>query len=237
MSCLPLAVTRFCSYNAFPLTRAHLFSQQSSKLIRVAAKFAPYCHRQSRKLCIRNGFYEKRLYCLLFRPFNSMVATASGKCKIDSDAVDRSMEDKKADTMEVPTTSSQNLNKNASNMLSQESLSSPQPSLNEKKQAAERARRSEEMWDTFVPERKMTLYSPAFYILLAAVIVLHLYNNHVDSLRDREESTESKLERQRKEDLYTLRRKRGQSMQNSGTNSNDELNPSLNEIECTLPQY
>lgn len=42
--------------------------------------------------------------------------------------------------------------------------------------AAERAKQAESMWHTFVPERSWGIRSPAFWILLVLVLMLHQYN-------------------------------------------------------------
>lgn len=46
--------------------------------------------------------------------------------------------------------------------------------------AGERAKAAEELWDTFVPDRKMGLQSPMFWVLLVLCVVLHFINEARD---------------------------------------------------------
>ncbi|OEH77564.1 hypothetical protein cyc_08703 [Cyclospora cayetanensis] len=42
---------------------------------------------------------------------------------------------------------------------------------------AEQAAQSQRLWDLLVPDKNMSLFSPAFWVLLVAVLCLHAYNN------------------------------------------------------------
>lgn len=60
------------------------------------------------------------------------------------------------------------------------SSSTSDEKFDEAMKAKERAKASEELWDTFVPDRKIGFTSPVFWVLLAACACLHVYNEGRD---------------------------------------------------------
>jgi len=72
---------------------------------------------------------------------------------------------------------------------------------------------SEKLWDTFVPDRKLSFTSPGFWVLLGLVVVLHTYNEYRD--RTKAESDEDmQAEARRREAADAKRRERQGEMGN-----------------------
>ncbi|GIX62236.1 cytoplasmic linker protein [Babesia caballi] len=69
--------------------------------------------------------------------------------------------------------------------------------------SAERARLSERLWDTLVPERNWTPFTPQFWVLFVATVSLYCYNR---SRPEKVDDVISDEERKRAEALSRLAR-------------------------------
>eukprot|EP01068_Selenidium_serpulae_P007238 Selendium_serpulae@DN4654_c0_g1_i2.p1 len=74
-------------------------------------------------------------------------------------------------------------------------------------EAAERHKRAHEMWQTWVPERQWGLTSPAFWVLLVLVAILHYHNVKNDRIQELDTTIDAN-ELARREEVKRKRQKR-----------------------------